>query len=392
MKKLLSIFSIILLVSSLWATDGDQMVGVTALQWARGGAVVASPVDVPSIIYNPAALGVLKFNNMAFDMSLGVMNPPRHITSPLGETESNSNLYLGMGNGFAAKINDKLFFGVAAGGVAGMGVDFPSGVFPDNPGTPFDENAGSVVSKKGLLKITPTVAFKPNEKLTVGVSLQIGQQSLALKNAVFALPQTEKYGFGAALGLIYQMNPKMQFGLSYTSKMNIAEYTFNGTGTFGDGEYTLDMDSPQNVAFGAAFFVNPKLMVEADVKWYNFSDVNDEITLTTPTNEMPLTFGWDDQIVYALGINFKAKPGMCVKVGYNYGATPISAEDVTSNTGSIAVVEHHLSLGLTKHWNDKVSSTFSYTRGFYNEVESEDGSVTIDAEQNIAFLQFSFRL
>ena len=394
MKKLILFLGILISASTVSATDGDQMLGVTALQWLRGGAITASPVDAPSMIYNPAAIGELNFNNIAFDVSLGVLNPPRKITSMVGTTESNSNLYLGMGNGFVGKVSDKFFIGMAAGGVGGMGVDFPSTTLPDNPGTPFPENV-SVVSKKGLLKITPTVAYKPIENLTIGVSLQIGQQSLALKTPGFTMPQTEAWGFGGALGIVYHILPNLQAGLSYVSKMDIAEYEFNGTSPMvGDGVYKMDMDSPAQAAFGLAFKPMPKLLVAADVKWINFSDVMDEVKIKTPNAAVvfPLTFGWDDQIVYALAADFAVKPGLCVKAGYNYGATPIGEEDVDSNLGAIAVVEHHISIGVSKKWNNTCTSTLSYTRGLHNEVKSSATPNKIEAEQNIAFLQFSFRL
>ncbi len=393
MKKIFIIFTFLLSISTVLATDGDQMIGITAMQWARGGAIVASPVDIPSMLYNPAALGEIGFGQLGFDLSLGVLNPPRKITSPTGTTESNSNLYMGMGNGFAAKLSNKVLLGIAAGGVAGMGVDFPSSTLPDNPGTPFPENT-SIVTKKGLLKIAPTVAFKATENLIIGVSLQIGQQSLALKTPGFIMPQTESWGFGGALGMIYHILPNLQAGVSYTSKMSIAEYTFNGTSPMaGEGEYTMEMNSPQHAAFGLAFKPTPKLQVEADVKWYNFSDVMDKVELKAPNGAvMPLNFGWDDQIVYAVGANFKVIPGVCLRAGYNYGKTPIGEEDVNNNLGSIAVVEHHASIGISKKWNDTCSSTLSFTHGFHNEVASSTTPNKIEAEQNIGFLQFSFRL
>lgn len=393
MKKLFLFVGLLFSISTVSATDGDQMLGVTAMQWLRGGAITAAPVDAPSMIYNPAAIGELNFNSIAFDVSLGVLNPPRKITSMAGTTESNSNLYLGMGNGFVGKISDKLFIGMAAGGVSGMGVDFASTTLPDNPNTPVPENV-SVVTKKGLLKITPTVAYKPIENLTIGVSLQIGQQSLALKTPGFTMPQTEAWGFGGAFGIVYHILPNLQAGLSYVSKLDIAEYEFNGTSPMaGEGVYTMDMDSPQQAAFGLAFKPIPKLLIAADVKWNNFSDVMDKVELKAPNGAIiPLNFGWEDQIVYALGIDFNVKPGVCIKTGYNYGATPIGEEDVDSNLGAIAVVEHHVSIGLSKKWNNTCISTLSYTRGFHNELQSSITPNKIEAEQNIAFLQFSFRL
>lgn len=409
MKKLLTIVSLLLLTSLTFAQKADQMVGVTAKQLGHGGAIIASPVDMPSMLYNPAAIGALDFDQIGIDISLGIVNPPREITSAIGTpiegvTESNSNYYLGMGNGFAVKLSDKLILGTAVGGVSGMGVDFPSTTLPNNPGTPFPENV-SVVSKKGLLKITPTIAYKVMPNLTIAASIQIGQQSLALKSPAFTLPQTESYGLGASFGLIYKALPNLQVGFSYTSEMDISEYTFNGTSllpnpsnmpnAIGEGEYTMDMDSPQNIAFGVAFRPMPKLQIEADVKWYNFSAVMDEIVITTPVgSSIPVHFGWEDQTVYSLGLDFQANECMTLMAGYCYGATPITEENVANNLGAIAVVEHHISIGASRAWTENLSSTISYTHGVFNELESSVAAapVKIGAEQNIVFFQFSYKL
>jgi len=402
MKKSLLSLLLILSTTLLFSQKADQMIGVTALQFARGGAIIASPVDAPSMIYNPAAIGALAFDKIGFDLSFGVVNPPRQITSAIGTpmektTESGANAYLGMGNGIVIKISDKLIFGMAAGGVSGLGTDFSAGTMPDNPGTPILE-AASIVSKKGLLKITPTFAYKITDGLVIGVSLQIGNQTLALKSPAFTLPQSERWGFGGSIGLIYKPLPKLNIGLSYTSKMNIAEYEFNGTSlvpqTGGEGVYNMEMNSPQQAAFGISFAPMPKLLIEADVKWINQSAVMDVIELTSPTGYIiPLTFGWDDQFVYALGAQLQAKKGLTVLGGWSYAATPISPEDVNSNLGSIAVVEHHISLGVQKSWNENLSSTLSYTRGLHNEVESNTTpSNKIEAEFNMFYIQLSFRI
>ena len=402
MKKL-SIFLILLFSSTfLFAQKADQMIGVSALQFARGGAIIASPVDAQSMIYNPAAIGMLDFDKIAFDMSLGVVNPPRKITSAIGTpmektTESGANAYLGMGNGIVYRVSDKIILGMAAGGVSGLGTDFPATTLPDNPDTPFPENV-SIVSKKGLLKITPTIAFKVSDALVIAASIQIGNQSLALKSPAFMLPQSERWGFGGSVGLIYKAMPNLQIGLSYTSEMKIAEYEFNGTSliptTGGEGVYTMEMNSPQQAAFGISYAPIPKLLIEADVKWINQSAVMDEIDLVSPSGYViPLTFGWDDQMVYALSGEFKVNKGIKVIGGWSYGATPIDPEDVNSNLGSIAVVEHHISFGIVKVWNENLFSTFSYTRGLHNEVESNTTpSNKIEAEFNMFYLELSYRM
>jgi long-chain fatty acid transport protein len=355
MKKILVTSFVILSSTFLFAQKADQMIGVSALQFARGGAVIASPVDAPSMIYNPAAIGMLNFDKIGFDMSMGVVNPPRKITSAIGTpmentTESGANSYLGMGNGVVYRVSDRIILGMAAGGVSGLGTDFPATTLPDNPATPFPENV-SIVTKKGLLKITPTIAFKISDALVIAASFQIGNQSLALKSPAFTLPQSERWGFGGSFGLIYKPLSNLQLGLSYTSEMKIAEYEFNGTSLLppagGEGVYTMEMNAPQQIAFGVSFAPMPKLLLEADVKWINQSAVMDKIELTSPSGYViPLTFGWEDQMVYAFGGEFNVNKCLKVLAGWSYSATPIGLEDVNSNLGSIAVVEHHISLGI----------------------------------------------
>jgi long-chain fatty acid transport protein len=143
------------------------------------------------------------------------------------------------------------------------------------------------------------------------------------------------------------------------------------------------MDMPASVAFGLAFKPMPGLLVEADIKRIFFNDVMDRITVTTPGAPYPsaLTFGWDDQTVYSIGVKKDMGP-MAVSVGYNYGKSPIGAEDVNSNLGSTAIVEHHLSFGLTRKFSDKVSGSFAYTHAFENELTQTGGTNTIKISQN----------
>jgi len=86
--------------------------------------------------------------------------------------------------------------------------------------------------------------------------------------------------------------------------------------------------------------------------------------------------------VYAIGVKKDMGP-MAVSVGYNYGKSPIGREDVNSNLGSTAIIEHHLSFGLTRKFSDKVSGSFAYTHAFENEMTASVGPAnTIKINQN----------
>ena len=93
---------------AVYATNGDQMLGVTATQWGMAGAVVAAPQDSGTILTNPAGLAVLDIEDVRFDMGFGFLNPPRKANG----TDSDSDLYLIPSGAVAFRIDDQLTFGM----------------------------------------------------------------------------------------------------------------------------------------------------------------------------------------------------------------------------------------------------------------------------------------
>ena len=63
--------ALLVMAHSAHATNGDQMLGVTATQWGMGGAVVAAPQDAGTILTNPAGIAELGIKEVRFDMGVG---------------------------------------------------------------------------------------------------------------------------------------------------------------------------------------------------------------------------------------------------------------------------------------------------------------------------------
>ncbi len=367
---------------SAHATNGDQMLGITATQWGMGGAVVAAPQDAATTMYNPAGLATLGIKDVRFDMGVGVLNPPRQAN----DRDSDSKYYLMPAGAVAFNVNDRLFLGMTMGGISGSGVDFPD-VLAAAPG------AQAVVTTKQSYKIAPGFAYKVNDQLSVGAALQIGYQSLAMYNgmnsaSVLTLPQTQVYGAGVSAGLIYKINDAIQLGANWTSKTNMDEFKWNTN----NGTYRMTMDMPQTFALGVAFKPMPGLLVAADVKHIGFSDVLDRVAFQTPAGTSSMNFGWSDQTVFALGVQKDIDANTTVRAGFNYGKSPIGQEDVNTNIGSLAITEKHLSLGVTRKFSDKVSGSLSYVRAFQNEITSNVAPYNkIELEQNIVNVQLSYK-
>ncbi|MFN3545456.1 MAG: OmpP1/FadL family transporter [Thiobacillus sp.] len=350
------------------ATNGDQMTALSAPQAGMGGATTAFAQDALTVLVNPAGMADLGMKDVRLDFGFGLLNPPRKVNG----NESDSNWYMMPTGAVAFNVNDKLFLGMGMGGVSGMGVNVPDINLPAPGNQP-------MVTTKQVFRFSPAAAYRVNDALTLGASLNIGYQSLALSNTNFSLPQNQQFGFGATLGATYKISPKLQAGLAWTSKTDISDMEYHTTA----GKVSFDMDMPSSLAFGLAFRPMPGLLVEADIKRYNFSDVMDRIPVKGPGAPYPsvLTFGWDDQTVYAVGVKKDMGP-MSFRIGFNYGKSPIGPEDVNSNLGSTAVVEKHLSFGVTRKFSDKVHGNFAYTHAFHNKVNSNTTPNSIEMYQN----------
>lgn len=381
------------LAQTALATNGDQMIGVTATQWGMGGAVLAAPQDAATMMFNPAGLSTLPIKEVRFDMGFGVLNPPRQVN----DLESDSNYYMMPAGAAAFRVNDRLMFGMAMGGLSGMGVDFGD----TNAVAP---NSQAIVTTKQFYKIAPGFSYQVNDRLAVGAALNIDYQSLALYTPAFQLPQNQVFGYGGSAGLVYRFNDRFQVGANYISKQSMDAFEWNtASTTSAGGTFSMTMDAPEQYGIGLAFKPTQRTLIAFDVKQIKYSDVMDVIDITrpagytsTPTSGVPpqLAFGWDDITVYALGIQHQVNPKTVVRAGLNYSESPIGPEDVNQNLGSLAVVEEHASVGLTRQLGSKVYGSLSYMHAFHNEVVSNtlmNGQYyKIELEQNIYNVQLSY--
>ncbi|MCW8956390.1 MAG: outer membrane protein transport protein [Gammaproteobacteria bacterium] len=364
--------------SLAYATNGDQMLGVTATQWGMAGAVVAAPQDSGTILTNPAGLSLLDIEDVRFDMGFGFLNPPRKANG----TDSDSDLYLIPSGAVAFKIDDKVTFGMGMAGLSGMGVDFAD-IMSAAPGSQ------NVVTTKQFYKIAPGFSYQMDDKLALGAALNIDYQSLAIDNSMMHLPQNQVYGFGLSLGAIYKLSDAMQFGASYISKQSMSEFNWNTTA----GAYAMTMDAPQSLSLGVAYKMAGDMLVEFDVKYYGFSDVLDQVAFDTPAGPTTMDFGWDDQVVFAVGVQKQLNEKTTIRAGLNYGESPIGEEDVDNNIGSLAITETHLSLGATRKLGKRVEGSLSYVHAFNNEITSNSGSGNvIELEQNVFNVQISYKM
>lgn len=361
------------------ATNGDHMLGLTAIQNGLAGAVVAAPQEASTVLINPAGMAELAIQDVRFDLGVGFLNPPRRVNG----YESDSNLYMMPTGAAAFRVDDRLTLGMGMGGLSGMGVDFAD--------TAAMAGNQFVVTTKQFFKVAPGFAYRLRDDLAIGATINLNYQSLALANPAFSLPQNQVFGWGVTAGAIWKVNDRMQFGASWSSKQRMDDFEWNTA----QGKVSMRMDAPQTLALGLAWKPAPGLLVEADVKRIWFADVLDTITVDRPAGSpvpAAFNFGWSNQTVFAIGVQKNVGEAMQLRAGFNYGKSPIGAEDVNNNIGSLAVVEKHLSLGISRAFSRKVTGSVSYVHAFKNSVTSSVAPFnTIELKQNLLNMQLSYQ-
>ncbi len=391
--KTAAICASVLVSNAAFANNGDQMVGYSGMANALGGAVVAMPQDVTTALSNPAGLSYLNMgeSHTRFDMNLSVLNPKRSMNG----VDSDSNAYIMATGGFAFK--SELFgrdytVSVGAYPISGGGVDFPAEAFRLGNGR------AAIVANRMSLRIGPALAYKVSDRLSVGANLSLVVNQMSIKNfdtstlppRSMNFPNDVAYGGSFVLGTLYRLSDRTNFGAAYTSRSYTEDLKWN----MDDGKWRLSFQDPQTLAIGISHQATDRLQLAADLKWLDYSGVRTSATLHGPTaaKTKTLAYDWNDQTVLALGAKYRLSDSITLLAGYNYGKSPIDERDINNNAGVTAIVEHHLSAGITARVSKHSSLTFSLSHGLRNEMTASVGTPTrVSFETNLATMQFTYR-
>ena len=416
------------------ATNGYFAIGYGSNSRGMAGVGVALPKDATAAASNPAGMGMVG-NSAVVGVELfspadrsadsGFLGQPRH-------SESDRNLFLIPHFGYVTKLDNKMSFGVSVFGNGGMNTQY-------NPDTAGGVNLFGAADKLGVdlaqLLIAPTIAYKVNDKNTIGASVILGYQRFkaqGLQNfcslkagavdaacsgfgaigtaAANAGLTNQGYddamGWGVRIGWIGEINDKVTLGATFASRVYMSEFDKYNQLFAEQG----DFDIPANFAVGIAVKATPKLTVAFDIQEILYGDVN-SIANTGPAltgaaigagsgnlgTDNGLGFGWEDQTVYKLGVEYVRDAKWTYRAGINYGSSPIPDTELAFNIIAPAVVEKHLTLGFTYKQAKNAELTFAYMRAFDEEQTGAfpaafgGGTTKLQMEQNAIEASYSWK-
>jgi long-chain fatty acid transport protein len=122
-------------------------------------------------------------------------------------------------------------------------------------------------------------------------------------------------------------------------------------------------------------------------------------------------FGWGNQTVYKIGVNWDFNKEWSFRAGFNYGKAPQRDNEVDNdqalfNMLAPAVTEKHATIGASYRPSNNIEWSFNYSHAFSNTVKGPSAfgptgdpdidknidSVSLDMEINTFGVSFAYKL
>lgn len=385
MKKIitLSLFSSL----SLFATNGDNLIGYGSKSRALGGTGIANFLGSSNIFSNPALISEAK--NDELDVGVTYFTP----TIKTNETKSKADKNFIPHFAYSKSLDNNLYFGLGLFGSAGMGVDFRNS---QNPSL-WDARTNLL-----LLKIAPTLAYK-NGDFSFGISplIQYGELNISYidpTNTPNGLGKSDDLGFGYKLGTAYNITPNLKIGATYQSSIKLEYKNTLSTASipfvnFGliSSTFSDKLEQPEEYGVGLSYDIN-NFTFSTDykkIKWQSAIGYKD--------------FGWNNQDVYSLGIKYEEN-GTWYGIGYNYSKNPItnyagitSTQQVLNTFNYIffpATQEKHFTFGAGTTLSKNLSFDLGFIYAPKNSITTtglNGSSIKVSHSENSATLGFKYK-
>ena len=378
----------VVLTSTLSATDGYFRHGYGIKYGALGGAGSALSLSSIGAATNPAALAFLENR---YDISVALFSPDRNFevagnpsggpgTFPLapGKVESDSKYFPIPTLGANWRLNETMVIGAMIFANGGMNTDYPAMVFGDQSSSSTGVNLEQIF-------LGATYAIEVTKNHALGLTALLGYQRFSAEGLSAFGPFSSdaanlssgetatSTGFGARVGYQGQVADFLRVGASYQLKMAMGEFD-EYKGLFAE-QGGFDIPSTWNV--GIAVTPAKDFTVALDVKQIMYSEIKsignpinpmalppaflnpggnpqNPMDYTPNPNHVPLGadegsgFGWEDVMAYKVGFMYEGIPTWTFMAGFSIGENPIPETEVLFNILAPGVIENHITAGVTK--------------------------------------------
>jgi long-chain fatty acid transport protein len=309
-------------------------------------AGIAAGGSLSSMFWNPATMTQQRGIQSEVDL-MGIFpyasNTPKSgsltgIPGFGGTSDTGDDAFVPSGY-FSWQLNPSLWLGVSLNSPFGLSVSFPTAW------------AGRDYGQSSDLKTynaTPSLAYRINDWLSVGVGVQIEYANASVSRGVTVpipgfgvFPDTatlsgKGWGYGFTVGATLTPTPTTTIGIGYRSAINQKlDGTLAVTGplplaaTTGSVNTTLNM--PDIVSLGIRQRIDPQWTLLGTVEWTNWSRIGTSNVMqgsggaaTVAGTAVTLPFEYKDGWFFSLGAEYQWTERLAVRAGVGYEISPIS--------------------------------------------------------------------
>lgn len=332
---------------------------------------------------NPAALGFIE--KPSFGLNLGAGMVRGRYTDRNGDSSSLRESGLMPDGALAFPLGGGVTVGIGAAYDSGLRADWRYRDLPGGLDGGTSYGTRQHLSEIVVGRIGASIAWLPVPQLSLGAGVNavwnrnrlsgpyIFQSQPALRTAKTLLDlETEGWGVGGNLGVLWQVNEKLRLGVAYRSETRVethgrahanAGLQFRRVG-LGAAKPTADYDAevtnvfPQSVEFGMEWKATDRLTVTAAVEWADYSRAFDTLVVSLSdgnNNDLNGLVGgnrlqdniplrWRDTWSAKVGAEYALTDEWTLRAGYAWSQSPVPENTLTPLTAVIP--EHAISAGV----------------------------------------------
>lgn len=305
--------------------------------------------DPSTIYFNPAGMTNLSGYQAQAGVHLlvptskvkdtGSSAPP---TATLGGASGNPYDPTPVPNGFmSAELGHGFWAGIGITAPFGLASEYKDGWFGR-----FD----STKTELTVIDIQPTLAYKINDRISVGAGVNFQHADADLRNRVMLGAATEgnsklsgdDWGYGYSLGVQIRPTDRTTIGLDYKSEVHHhldgkIQVTNMAGAVVGVGTVSTDgsakLTTPDHATLGIAHKLNDKLTLQGQATWFGWNNF-DNITAFRASGAQASRVDQNYQTTWALavGAEYEANDAWTFRGGMQFDQTPTTDEYRTSRT------------------------------------------------------------
>lgn len=405
--SLLATLALLLCLTQIsFATDGYFSLGYGTKSKGMAGAGVAMYSN--SLIGGNPAGNVFLGKQISF--GIGLFSPNREYTisgNPTGApyfgltpgtVSSDKPVFIIPSVGGNWMINKTSAIGFSVYGNGGMNSSYPTKTYND-PRAPVTSPTGINLSQL-FSEITYSVKLGENHSLGISAigsfqmfeatGLQAFMGMTSNPGKLTNNGSDNSFGYGVKIGYLGKLTDKLSLGAKYQSKIFMSEFK-EYAGLFAEQG---DFDIPSNWTVGLAYEVTKKLTLAFDVKQIRYTDVKSVSNPLSAVNPLGADngsgFGWENQMIYKLGMEFTPNRDWVYRAGYSYAMQQIPGSQMMFNILAPGVSQNHATIGLTRNLSKKENGINLSL--MYSPATSVTGPNNMDPGQAIELKMSQFEL